>query len=268
VKGRSRKRPIARKRTSKKPAKARPVEAKRDPVPPRRLPWLKVYVRDWLGSPKLARLSTLQEGMLVRLLLFAWESPGCLLPTDENELCAMTKITAGMWEDAGGPRLLTLCFERRGDGYVPVEPIDLAAQAYKAEDIVSKRIKAGKDRHRAPSTRSAHAEHTGPGPGPGPGPDAAVKECSVEREGGAGLVPSVSLCTWQGIAGGCRRATEHHKSLCADHERAAGVESEDAPENVAGEKVGALDPDHPDAEKELVPGSGEELDRLARSFDA
>jgi len=213
---------------------------------PRRLPWLPVFVRDWLGSPKLARLTVQQEGMLLRLLLFAWESPGCLLPLDENELCTMTKITPGMWEEAGGPKLMALCFERHRDGHVPVEPIDLAAKALRAEKLVAARSRAGlasaaaKAAHAASDTRSTHVEHAGSGSGSGA--TDAVKASVGEREG--------RRCSWTGSEGqACAKSTTRWGSLCDTHEREAGVGNcWNGP--VEENNSAALDPDAPGAEKE------------------
>jgi uncharacterized protein YdaU (DUF1376 family) len=55
------------------------------------LPYFPFYVNDFLGSRTVACLTLEQIGAYTLLLAHAWGDPDCLLPTDENELMALTQ---------------------------------------------------------------------------------------------------------------------------------------------------------------------------------
>ncbi len=118
------------------------MSEKRLPHDGARLPWLKVYVRDWLGSPILARLTVEQQGVLWRLLLHAWEQPGCELPAETPFLVTASGLPPHRIEEV--ERILALCFEKTPDGYLPVEPMDLAAQRAKAAAWRAQKVMAGR----------------------------------------------------------------------------------------------------------------------------
>jgi uncharacterized protein YdaU (DUF1376 family) len=109
---------------------------------PTRLPWFPFFVRDWLGSAAIMRLTSEQEGALLRLLLCAWQAPGCALPADDTVLANMARVYGGVWDRIGRP-VMEACFTREGDTYVPVEPFDLRAMAAQAEARVEQRRRAG-----------------------------------------------------------------------------------------------------------------------------
>lgn len=178
-----------------------------------RLPWLRLFVRDWLGSPVIARLTVEQEGVLLRLLLHAWEMPHCAIPEDVVLIANITKTP----DMKVVQKVLDFCFERRVDvGFIPREPLNLPDEAARAEQLREQRRQAGKksaeDRRektgtaQPPNTRSSGrsaASNDGAGAGDGRnGRKEGVEEvesATDRRSDGPGTKEIGRRCEWCGV---------------------------------------------------------------------
>jgi hypothetical protein len=108
------------------PPKDRPVEDRdeRGVLPPDKLPWLKVHVRDVLGYPGLALFTLPQWGALFRMILLSWQMPKVRLPKDPFALARLCLVEANAFRTDLWPALKPL-FDVEGDYIVLREPINL-----------------------------------------------------------------------------------------------------------------------------------------------
>lgn len=60
-----------------------------------KLPWFPLYANDFLGSEKIAVMSTEEIGAYILLLCYAWNDKDCTIPNDPAMLARMTKQTNG-----------------------------------------------------------------------------------------------------------------------------------------------------------------------------
>jgi uncharacterized protein YdaU (DUF1376 family) len=75
---------------------------------PARLPYMPVFVDDWLSSLAIGSFTLEQEGAYWRLLTWAWKDPTCSLPRDENTLATYSRLGV-RWRKLGRP-IITRCF--------------------------------------------------------------------------------------------------------------------------------------------------------------
>lgn len=79
---------------------------------PNRLPYMPMYVDDWLSSLTVASFTLEQEGAYERLLKWAWKDPSCTLPDDEAVLAQYSRLGT-RWKKFGRP-IVERCFVREG----------------------------------------------------------------------------------------------------------------------------------------------------------
>lgn len=72
-------------------------------------PWFPCYTHDFLGSPRVAAMTTEQIGAYMLLLMYQWNDAACTLPNDERTLRHITRINPNRWKRMSGPVLA--CFE-------------------------------------------------------------------------------------------------------------------------------------------------------------
>lgn len=73
-----------------------------------KLQWMPFFPSDFLGSTKVAVMSTEQIGAYLLLLLHAWGDSNCSLPEDDDVLAMLTRLPAVQWAAIKGPILA--CF--------------------------------------------------------------------------------------------------------------------------------------------------------------
>jgi uncharacterized protein YdaU (DUF1376 family) len=122
-----------------------------------RLPYFQVFPRDWLGSVPMMGLTVEQEGVHLRLLLHAWQLPGCALPDEPGILENMARLMPGSWAEVG-QRVLDRCWRKRAGAWVPVEPFDLPSQMRRASELVAKKRRAGKQSAAVRQERTGSAQ--------------------------------------------------------------------------------------------------------------
>lgn len=60
-------------------------------------PYLRMYVRDWLGDPNVAGLDYELQGVYISILFRMWQSPSCSLPNDDSWLSRMLGVHTNKW---------------------------------------------------------------------------------------------------------------------------------------------------------------------------
>lgn len=111
---------------------------------PKTLPFMKLYVDDYLGSLKVAQMSLAEEGAYLRLLMFAWKDGS--LPRDLSQLCRFCRLDPTVPEHRGlVGRVVEWCFEEHPD-----DPSRIVNPRQVAER--DKAMRVGKARHAAAST--------------------------------------------------------------------------------------------------------------------
>ena len=75
-------------------------------------PFFPFYPADWLASPDTAQMTLEEQGAYLNLLCHQWGSPDCSLPAD-NAVLGYLSRAGDRWAEIG-PKILRLCFERRG----------------------------------------------------------------------------------------------------------------------------------------------------------
>ena len=84
--------------------------------PAARLPYMPLYVDDWLTSEAVSDFTLEQRGAYLELLLRQWKSPDGMLPKDERSLARMSGL-GRQWRKLGRP-IIARCFVKRRDGLV------------------------------------------------------------------------------------------------------------------------------------------------------
>jgi uncharacterized protein YdaU (DUF1376 family) len=73
-----------------------------------RLPFMPLYIDDWLSSDAIAAFTPEQESAYLRLLMRQWKSPDCSLPKDESILASYSRL-GSRWKKLGR-QILQRCF--------------------------------------------------------------------------------------------------------------------------------------------------------------
>ena len=60
-------------------------------------PYLRMYVKDWLGDPNVAGLDYELQGVYISILFRMWQSPSCSLPNDDAWLSRMLGVHTNKW---------------------------------------------------------------------------------------------------------------------------------------------------------------------------
>lgn len=71
-------------------------------------PAFQFYASDWLGSTRIALMTSEQEGAYIRLLAHAWADEDCSIPADDKSLAVLSRL-GGRWAKHG--RQILDCFE-------------------------------------------------------------------------------------------------------------------------------------------------------------
>lgn len=74
-------------------------------------PAFQFYPNDWLSSPQIMLMTPAQEGAYIRLLAIAWMNDDCGLPSDIDQLAALSRI------DRVAIALVMQCFKKVGERY-------------------------------------------------------------------------------------------------------------------------------------------------------
>lgn len=70
---------------------------------------------DWLSSASITEMSPAQEGAYIRLLCYAWNKPGCVLPSNDKALAKLSRL-GKRWGSLGPA--IKKCFVKQGGGLV------------------------------------------------------------------------------------------------------------------------------------------------------
>ena len=81
-----------------------------------RLPYMPLYVDDWLSSDTITSFTLEQEAAYARLLMRQWKAPDGQLPKDESVLASFSRLGA-RWKKVGRP-IIQRCFVERAGGLV------------------------------------------------------------------------------------------------------------------------------------------------------
>lgn len=114
------------------------------------LPYFPFYVRDVLGDPKVALMTTEEFGVYVLLLCYAWQNtpPGCL-PTDDLTLSRIARLNSDAWTACKAT--VMACFDSAYEGKL-YSHSRLRIEHEKAVSYARMKSRAGK--------ASAKARHT------------------------------------------------------------------------------------------------------------
>jgi hypothetical protein len=107
-----------------------------------RAPYFEFMARDWSSDYRVRALSAEQRGLYVDLIAYAWTLPGQSVPNDEAALAAIAHVTVERWRQIG-PAILATCCVRTPEGYSPVAPFDLRANAQEVIRLSKVRALAG-----------------------------------------------------------------------------------------------------------------------------
>jgi len=137
-----------------------------------RLPFIRIWVDDFVSSPKVQAMTTEEIGAYFLLLLHAWSSRGATVPASDKELSQITKLTRIKWKRCRSAVLK--CFELSKDG-ASYKNDRLEDEWRKSQETHKKRSTAGRD-----GANKKHGKSVaGPVAGPLAGPDFCQPENAI-----------------------------------------------------------------------------------------
>lgn len=115
-----------------------------------RLPFMPIFVDDWLSSDAVAGFTLEQEGAYFRLLMWEWKSADCALAADESVLARLSRLES-RWRKVGRP-IVDRCFTKIDGRLVNERLREVWERARKKSEKSAEAARISWERRRLPLT--------------------------------------------------------------------------------------------------------------------